>query len=144
MKPIDQIDEIAADAIRGDVRDFMLDLFKRRPKPWQQMSEQEQRDLVLQCSEHAEDIIDRVALLIATAGQRSVTGRLAQFTVKDGIKAQVDFLASGETLDFLGGSVGGIIRILAVDTEEFKGQRADAEIDHDEPPLFDQSGFADE
>ena len=142
MKPIDQIDEIAADTIRGDVRDFMLDLFKNRPKPWQQMSEQEQRDLVLQCSEHAEDIIDRVALLISTAGQKSIQGKLAQFTVKDGIKAQVEFLSSGETLEFLGAHQGGIIRIVAADTEEFKGQRADADIDRDEPPLFDQSGFA--
>ena len=139
MNTLEKIDEMAADTLRGDMRDFMLDLFKRRPKPWQQMSEQEQQDLVLRCSEHAEDIIDRLALLISTAGQESIPGKLVQFTVKDGVKAQVDFLSTGENLDFLGSSVQGYVRVIRVDTEQFKGQRQDAEIDKDEPALFDQT-----
>jgi hypothetical protein len=39
------ITELAADTLRGGLRDAMLSWFKASPKPWAQMGEREQRDI---------------------------------------------------------------------------------------------------
>lgn len=66
---------------------FLVELFKARPKPWGQMSQAEQRDVVAALETNAKELVRRIAETVAKNGAEPVRCLLEGYTEKDGIKA---------------------------------------------------------
>lgn len=63
-----------------------LEQFKNRPKPWDQLSQQEQRDLYAALSANAKETVRRVTEAVARDGREPIRCLLEGYTEKDGIK----------------------------------------------------------
>lgn len=131
--------KLAAATLRGDLRDFLIERMRRFDKPWGKLGEMSQRLAISDADAMAERLIGRIVEIVAVAGAPVVRATLKQATVKDflELKLQCSRECDGrsELLDALG--TGVLITIPGV--ERFRGQRAPAKPDPDEPPLFDET-----
>jgi hypothetical protein len=129
---------------RGDLRDAMLEAFKRRPKPWSQMLEKEQRDVISALNNGAELIVQKIARLIASAGRVQIAATVDSVTIKDGIKATVKAPYTADNLHNLGSAQGKQILIVVADAGDYMGQRREPKATPDQAPLIpdDQSDLA--
>lgn len=125
--------KIAADTMRGDIRDVFLNWFKATPKPWGQMSEQEQRDFAAASDRAAGELIKQACKLIASAERPSIVARLVEYKEKDGVEAKLKLPSTGDVVAALHEACGREVLLVASGEEEFQGQAADAQIDADQP-----------
>lgn len=65
---------------------YLLELFKHRPKPWDQLSQSEQRDLFAQLRNNAKDTVRIVVEAVARHGREPIRAMLESYSEKDGIK----------------------------------------------------------
>lgn len=124
--------KIAADTMRGDIRDVFLNWFKATPKPWDQMSEQEQRDFAAASDRAAGELIKQACKLIAAAERPSIMARLVEYKEKDGVEAKLELPSTGDVVAALHEVCGREVLLVASGEEEFQGQAADAQIDADQ------------
>ena len=142
---IERLIQIANDAefdsgtLLGDIRDTMLQLYKDRPKPWSQLSNQEQRDVARNLDMVAKEIIRKVVLIVAEGEQESIHATLESYSEKDGFKISLKALATKETAIALFEATGSPVIVQRADYRQYHGQRKDAETMPDQPDL----GFAD-
>lgn len=138
----------ASETLKGDVRDWLLDRIKHLPRPWQQMSEQEQRDLIYSAEEAAADLVRRTVRIIAAEGRIAITAQLEQVTVKDGIKAVVTMSKHDAFRHELVDAQGKDVLIVVADASQHMGQQAEAQPDNlnepglpldDDKPVFDNT-----
>jgi hypothetical protein len=64
---IDQT-EIGTDEMVFDVRDFLLETIKSRPKPWSATSQGEQRDVAAACEHSAKELVRKIVEAVAAQG----------------------------------------------------------------------------
>jgi hypothetical protein len=70
--------------------DWVIELFKHRPKPWDQLSQIEQRDLVAGIEGNVHELVRMVVEAIARTGRDAVRCQFVGFTDKgDDIKAEL-------------------------------------------------------
>lgn len=79
--------DIRANAMAGDLVKFLIAEFRAARKPWQQMSEGDQRDQIDRARKRVEEAVTQVCSAIASEGRPSIQAMLEQVVVKDGIKA---------------------------------------------------------
>lgn len=141
---------LAAETLKGDIRDWLLDRVKHIPKPWQAMSEQEQRDMIYSVEEAAVDLIRRAVRIIAAEGRMAITAQLEQVTVKDGIKAVVTLSKHDPFRHELVDAQGKDVLIVVADASSHMGQQDEARPDNlrepglpldgdDDKPVFDNT-----
>src|SRR3546814_9391738 len=70
-----------ADEMVFDIRDFLLDQIKARPKPWSGTSQAEQRDVAAACEVSAKELVRKVAEHIASNGVPAVRILLTNFSM---------------------------------------------------------------
>lgn len=133
--------EFNAETLTGDVRDFLLSHLRDMAKPWQQMSEAEQRAKVAITEKHAEFIAKKAVNIVASRDFDRVSVKVGKFTVKDGsIKAEFTCVATHDNL--LSISDADFAVLVLADPDEFHGERAAAAVDPDEPDLpIDDDGI---
>lgn len=129
------ITELAADTLRGDVRDALLSWFKATPKPWAQMGEQEQRDLADSADRCSRQLVKDACQIIAASERPCIVAKLTEYGEKDGIKAKLDLASKGEVVAALHEACGREVLIVTSGYEEFMGEEAPAEITMDQPEL---------
>lgn len=126
---------IGKETMTGDLRDAVLTIIHTLQKPWQQMSEKEQRACVESVEKRVVAIVGDAVRLIAADGRRTIEGKLEQITVKDGFKAVVtmskDHALRLQAID----SVGKGVLMVVADAGEYKGEKAAAKIDKDQRAL---------
>jgi hypothetical protein len=128
-------------SLMGSVRDAMLDVFRNRPKPWSQMSEQEQRDMGKALENVATTLIRRVVLVVAEEDEIAVTGTLKGYSAKGGdFKLTVEAAGDDETALELYKMDGHAVVIMSADAAKFLKKNKDADVEPDQPALE----FADE
>lgn len=126
--------EMSVETLTGDLRDWLLSHLRNMPKPWQQLSEAEQKDRIYAAESAARDFVRKGVNLIAAHGHDKVTVDVGKFTVKDGsIKAEFVAAATDDNL-LLIRHAGRAVLVLA-DPEVFTGERSPAAADPDEPEL---------
>ncbi len=126
--PLDPSLTAAARTLRGDIRDRLLMEFRSLPRPWQQMNEDEQRRIIHVANDLAAKIVNEAILIAAHEGAPHLVATVGQFTVKDGIKVQMNAAASVENISRLAGHRGAAVLVLT-DPSKFHGQRQRAEPD---------------
>lgn len=121
---------------RGDLRDALLEAFRNRPKLWRGMSEMEQRDMAQALDQLAEQMIIKVARVLATAGHKVVAGTLDGLTIKDGMKITIKAPMTHEAIDTLAEATGKQVLVCRVMHGVAMGQRAPAKVEPDQPNLI--------
>lgn len=127
--------DLASETLTGDIRDAMLDRIKALKKPWAQMSEADQRDLVHGLNSAAFELVRGAVEIIAQDGRTVIRASLESATVKDGIDAKIHLAKSDPMRHELLDAVGSLVLIAIASTDPYRGERKPAETDPDEPPL---------
>ena len=130
---LDQVqpDEIILETstLLGDVRSALLDGMRTMPKPWPQMSPEEQQAMIDGCTKVAEHLIRESARIMAANRFPSITGKLVKAQIKDGMQLQVDVSRhDAQRLTIIDG-VGGPVLIVFAEPDMFMGERAPARPD---------------
>lgn len=129
------IAELAADTLRGDMRDALLGWFKATPKPWAQLGENEQRDMAAAADRFAGSIIKQACQIIAAGERPCIVAQLVEYKEKDGVEAKLKLPSKGEVVQALHEACGREVLVVTSGAEEFLGEAAPAEIDGDQREL---------
>lgn len=126
-----------AETLKGDVRDFLLSRIRTLQKPWQQMSEAEQRDLVNATEIAAGDVVRRSVRAVNSFEFPHAVVELGEVKIggTKGIEAKIMCANIEHNRTVLGEHVGQHIMVLMCDSDAFMGARSDVEIDADQPEL---------
>lgn len=130
---------LTEEMIAGGIRDYMLKRYQEYKKPWDGLSESEQRSLSTELGERAKELVREAIRVTAAKGFPVLTAKLEQITVKDGIKGVLQLSQIDPERHILIDAVGSHVMVICADKEEYYGEVADAEITPDTPVLFDQS-----
>lgn len=124
---------LAADTLRGDVRDAMLSWFKATPKPWSAMSEAEQREFAERADGAARSLVKQACQIIAAAERPCIVASLVEYKEKDGVEAKLKLASTGANVAALHEACGREVLIVTSGYDEVSGEAAPAEIDADQP-----------
>lgn len=119
----------------GDMRDVLLSVYKEGKKPWQDMKEQEQKDLVERITNRCLTAATKAVDIIASEGRPHVKVILTQLTMKDGIKGSFETVKSAELRHELFDAQGDTVLIVVNDTQKYTGARGKVKYDKDQPDL---------
>lgn len=133
----DPLIELAADTLRGDVRDSLLDWFKAQPKSWPFMAEREQRDLADAADRYAATLVKSACKIIAAGERPCIVATLVEYKEKDGVEAKLKLPSKGEVVSALHEACGREVLIVTSGAEEFLGEGAGPQIDADQPKFPD-------
>lgn len=110
--------------LEGQMRDFMLTRIKNNWKPWQQMTVDEQQDLVNAIEMQARDTIRGTVRALNDYEWPHCMVTLGQVTIKGaekGIEGKISTSMDPESLAFLGQHVEKRVMIVVTDAEAFFG-----------------------
>lgn len=148
--------EIDTSEMVFDVRDFLLDTIKARPKPWSATSQAEQRDVAAACEHSAKQLVRKVAEAIATNGQEAVRVLLTKVAMGSDIVISGKVKAFGEgeedrAVALLHHSLNKHIMVMPASADDYAGGDREAETDEDQTDFgfeagdddFDDGDFSD-
>lgn len=133
--------DVASETAAGDVRDAMLQRIKALTKPWAQMTQDEQNQLVEGLGYDGRRLVEKVVQIVTDSPFPRAVGRIAKMVVIPGDKARIEcpvhFQLVPENLETLGVNVGSMVALVMVDSSKFKGERepARARTEPDQPDL---------
>lgn len=136
---IDRMETIATEAILSDralvqdVRDFLLDQIKVRPKPWSGTSAGEQQDVAAACEHAGRELVEKILAALVSGGHRQ-TVRVLLTKIASGadiiVTGKVKVADPGETdaaIMMLHHSLNKHVMITAASVEDYSTTR-DADI----------------
>lgn len=132
----ERLANLAADTLRGDVRDAMLSWFKATPKPWGAMGQDEQKEFVERVDFAARHVVKEACKIIAAAERPCIVANLVEYREKDGVEAKLKLASKGEIVAALHEACGKEVLIVCTGDEELLGEAAPAEIDADQRDLY--------
>lgn len=128
-------EDLAAETLSGDLRDVMLTHIRSMETPWSKMSEKAQSDKIYAITNATETIVRRAVSIIAAQGNEPMFGRIAKFTVKDEIKAELVASSSVANIEKVAENIGQPAIIIFANPDQFVGQKSEAKPDKDQPDL---------
>lgn len=126
---------LAADTLRGDIRDALISWFKAQPKHWSAMNEKEQIDLADAADRYSTELVKDACKIIAANERPTIVAKLVEYGEKDGVKAKLELPSKGEVVAALHEACGREVLLVTSGAEEFLGEAKPAEIDRDQPEL---------
>lgn len=132
--PSDGLTVIESETLFGDVRDALLSRFRNAPKPWAQMSEDEQRQTIEAFNQTARHVVREAVRLTTAFEWPRCVAKLGSVNIKDKetIEAKVIATNISDYRDTLAEHVGDYVMILAVDSETFMSERSEPRADPDQ------------
>lgn len=127
--------EMAAETLRGDVRDFILDRVRNIRKPWNTLSEDEQSDQIHAADDAAKALVEKVALLVASEGRKVVVANVEQVVFKDSVKAVLTLSKQSEYRHELADAVGCQVLVVCTGIEDLQGEKDAAKAEPDQTSL---------
>lgn len=131
----DDVIDLASETLFGDLRDAMLMHVRSMETPWSKMSETAQSDKIHAISRACETVVRKAVAIVASNGNEPMFGRIAKFTVKDEIKAELIAGSSVQNIEKIAENIGQPAIIIFASPEGFMGAKADAKADKDQPDL---------
>lgn len=150
-RAIDRMERMASEATLDtrsmvfDVRDFLLEQIKARPKPWSATSQEEQRDVAAACEHAAQELVRKVVEGIASDGRAQVRALLVKYDEGDDIKVtlKVKAFSPEETEAAVIGlhrARGKHVLITVASVDDHKEGQREAETLPDQPGLGFEAG----
>ena len=148
---MDRMEAMASDAVLNDkslvfdVRDFLLDQIKSRPKPWSATSNQEQRDVAAAAEHAARELVRKIVEAVAANGKDPIRVLLTKITMGDDIviAGKVKTFAEEEedrAVSLLHSARGKHVMLTVASVEDYSGDARDAETQPDQPGLGFEAG----
>lgn len=129
---------IAAETLRGDLRDLVLGFLKRAPKPWKQMRESEQRTAIREVETDCSDFLLEAVPAIQARNHAHVVCRVDKVTIDDrGTKLTISGAKSSDAVLDAAHLQGKLVVIIMADAQQHMGEQAPAEITRDQPDMLE-------
>lgn len=125
MEPTPQLDD---KTLTGDIRDFLLTWVRSMQKPFEAMSESDQRDLISAVEGSARELVGGVIAVVSGRGFEKAFVKLGKFSVGDGIEAKIITDRSERNLLNFNDFAGRSAMLIFADPAEFDGARAPARV----------------
>ncbi len=120
--------EFNTETLRGDIRDAVLSEFKLMPKPWQQMTEDEQERMITRATDISGKVVRGAVDLIAARGLPALPISIAKFTVEGAeIKGTYTAFADDENLLRIRHLAERRAMFVMASPDEYEGERKPAE-----------------
>lgn len=115
---------IEAPTLLGDVRDAILDHLRTMPKPWAELSDEQQREQIAGCEQVARHLLVESVRAIASQGFPTIGGKLLKAQIKDGMQLQVDVSRHDPQRLTVIDNVGRPVFLVIAAPDMFTGERA--------------------
>lgn len=137
MEAIARETELGTSELVFDVRDFLLEIIKSRPKPWSATSQGEQRDVAAACETAANELVRKVVERIAARGVDPVRVLLTKVAMGNDIviTGKVKTFDSEEevrAIKVLHTALNKHVMLTAASVEDYAGTPREAETDADQ------------
>lgn len=129
---------LAAGTLTGDVRDALLGHIKAQKKPWPQLSQFEQTDVISAANTIAENLVRQAVRVIAAQGRETISAKLDKVEIKDGLKLTATCLKREQTMLALGLAQGHEVLIIAASADDYTGEREPAKATPDQRDFIDE------
>lgn len=145
--------EISTGEMVFDVRDFLLDTIKARPKPWSATSQAEQRDVAAACEHAGKELVRKIVEAVASRGSDAIRVLLTKVNAGGDdivITGKVKFLDAepserDQAILNLHHGIGKHVMLTRASADDYMGGGREAQTDEDQPPLeFEAGGDDDE
>lgn len=130
----ENIIELTADTMRGDLIDALLGELKAAPDVWQRLSQSDQDLIINRIDNRVSTAIGQAVRMLAADGRPTIKAKLDQMTAKDGIKAVLSVSQHDPGRHELMDSVGKLLLIVVADPEAYLGGET-PKSDPDQPEL---------
>lgn len=130
----DKTFEPAAETLRGDLRDWLLDNYRRLDKPWTKLSELEQRQLICRAEDASRAAVRGALGLAVNYPFPTIAVAVGKYTGKDGT-LKAEFTCPDTDDNLVRVARAGRAVLVLVDPDEFAGERAPARAEPDQPGL---------
>lgn len=127
--------KVARETMTGDLRDAALQWIKQLQKPWQQLSEADQRIVIESVTKGAAFAVARAVDILAAGDFVTIDAALEQYSEKDGLKATLTLIATDESVLALHKAKGTRVRLVVSDARPFDGERKPAKPEPDQKPI---------
>jgi hypothetical protein len=130
--------ELGLETLKGDLRDALLSRFRMVKKPWEMLSEMEQRDVVNGMEMAAGHLVREAVRILTSHEFPHVVVKLSDMKVMGGdkgIECKISTTNISAHREALGDAVGDFVQVVMVDSAEFMGQRKEPEITPDQPEM---------
>ncbi len=114
---------LALKTLRGDIRDALVEVFRKMTKPFDQCSEFEKRDIAGLLNNVALDVINQGATILTSQNRPHVMCSVKSINVADGLKITLEAPYNLEALDMLAMSKGMEIMVVGTQARKSDGQR---------------------
>lgn len=127
----DKVTELAANTLRGDIRDKILSEFKAIPKSWQTSSESEQSRLINRAKDIADSLVRRAIDIIAAKGLPALPITVGKITIDGGeCKGAFECYAGDEELLRIRHLQGARAMFVLASPDAFNGEQKKAETEN--------------
>lgn len=124
--------EIAKETMTGDLRDTALQWIRSLQKPWAQLGEEEQRNVISSITLGCTMAATRAVGIIAADKPGAVEATLESYTGKDGLKLVFTCVETEANLIALLRAKGTRVVIASADPARFIGERAEVKPEPDQ------------
>lgn len=127
--------DIASATLVGDLRDKVLGIVRTQQKPWQQLTEAQQKETVDLVVKQCTDLVQKAVKIIAANGRHSMRAKLEHISIKKLIEGKITVHNTKENRDLLGDASGLDILLVTSDATQFEGERKGVDIQPDQADL---------
>lgn len=127
----DDLPNLDASTLFGDIKAAILDGFRNTPKPWAEMRDEEKGDLSDSCGKVAAHLIREAMRVIAGNRFPVIPGKLVKVQVKDAMQLQVDISRHDRQRLTVLDTVGKPVLLVVAEPDMFMGEK--------DPPPDDKS-----
>lgn len=124
-----------AETLSGDIRDALLTHVRSIKVPWAMLSEDEQAETIAAIVKTSEHAVRQVAAVMAQRGLPHIVASVSKWTVKDGIKLELEASSIVENIHALAEHGNGAAVLVLSEPSVYIGERAPAKADKDQPDL---------
>jgi len=118
--------ELAAATLSGDLRDAFLTMMKQQKKPWEKLSEHEQRNVASGIATSCHEIVMKAVELVRSEARPRVACRIEKLTIDDkGTKMTIGgVMPTDPAIMDVAHMQGRRVLIIEADHRDFVGERA--------------------
>jgi hypothetical protein len=133
--------QAAADTLKGDMRDFILERLTHEhyPIPWQDRAEDHQRATIASVDNACEHFVTKAVRRLAGGSFPAIAATLDKIATKDEIQAVLKVPLSHEQRHDLYDAVGHVVLLVIADPQQFFGERQPVKVKPDQPNLLPEA-----
>jgi hypothetical protein len=121
MDATGDIRSMTSETIGKDLLSALVTELKLLPDVWPKLPQAKQDDVIERLRKRVDNGVRMGVHLLSTQGRTTVAGQLAQITIKDGVKAVIEFASSAENLHNLYEYQGAEVLVVVADAQAHTG-----------------------